>query len=91
MVDRLHLRIEGRVQGVGFRYAIHRQATLLGITGWVRNCRDGSVEAEFEGDKEALLTMRKWCYGGPSFALVTHIDEQWDSGPPRHDGFHVTG
>ena len=54
MTERLRVHIQGRVQGVGFRYATHRQATRLGLSGWVRNAADGSVEAEFEGDKAVL-------------------------------------
>lgn len=91
MVDRLHLHIQGRVQGVGFRYAATRQATRLGLSGWVRNREDGSVEAEFEGDRETLLHMLDWCRKGPAFALVTQVSENWETGPPRYDGFRVQG
>jgi len=63
----------------------------LGLAGWVRNCRDGSVEAEFEGNRQELVEMREWCHSGPSFAMVTHLDERWESGPARYEGFHVKG
>jgi len=91
MVDRLYVHIEGRVQGVGFRYATQREAMRRGLCGWVRNCRDGSVEAEFEGGKEDLLEMLEWCSEGPSFAAVTRLDPRWEAGPPRHDAFYVRG
>ena len=55
MVTR-HLQISGRVQGVGFRYSMQREAARLGLTGWVRNRRDGSVEALVQGDEAAVAS-----------------------------------
>ena len=82
MADRLHVLIHGRVQGVGFRYATHRQAALLDLNGWVKNLYDGVVEAEFEGPRDRLDTMLEWCRVGPAYANVTHVDASWESGPP---------
>ena len=70
----LHLRIRGRVQGVGFRYAMHERAQSLGITGWVRNRRDGTVEAIVQGTPQAVEAMRRWAHSGPPGAGVTGLD-----------------
>ncbi len=69
-----HLRITGRVQGVGFRYSMWRKATQLGITGWVRNCRDGSVEAVVDGSDEALEAIIAWARIGPRAANVVSVE-----------------
>ena len=87
MIDRLHVYIHGRVQGVGFRYATDRQARALGLAGWVRNLPDGRVEAEFEGPREALESMLAWCGQGPAMASVRSVEERWEQGEPRHTGF----
>ncbi len=89
MTGRLRVHIQGRVQGVGFRYATSRHARRMGLSGWVRNAADGSVEAAFEGDSETLRTMLAWCRQGPVFAAVTSVDAQWESGAPLYDGFHI--
>ena len=89
MPDRLHVVISGRVQGVGFRYAAYRQAEALGLTGWVRNLYDGRVEAEFEGERPALESMRLWCEEGPRFARVTSVDTAWSAGPSLYGEFRI--
>lgn len=68
--------IRGRVQGVGFRYWTMREAIRLGVGGWVRNRRDGSVEALFAGSAEAVAEMTARCRGGPEFARVDEIEDQ---------------
>jgi acylphosphatase len=68
-----HIKIEGRVQGVGFRYWTMREAQAQNLSGWVRNRRDGSVEALFQGNSENVSTMLRLCQKGPSFARVTSI------------------
>jgi acylphosphatase len=65
-----HLKISGRVQGVGFRHFISRNAQELHITGWVRNCHDGSVEAIIAGTAEAAHTMIERARHGPPHAMV---------------------
>jgi acylphosphatase len=75
-----HLRISGRVQGVGFRYHMERKARELGITGWVRNRRDGTVEATIQGTPEAVEAMIAWARRGPSSALVTDLKVSEASG-----------
>jgi acylphosphatase len=66
-----HLTIRGRVQGVGFRHFINRNARDLHVTGWVRNRHDGSVEAVIAGTAEAVQTMLERARRGPSHAMVT--------------------
>ncbi len=69
-----HLRITGRVQGVGFRHSMWRKALQLGVNGWVRNCRDGSVEAMVDGDDAALQAIIAWAKVGPSAARVESVE-----------------
>ncbi len=71
---RRQVRIHGAVQGVGFRYACEREAARLGLSGWVRNNDDGTVEAVFEGDREAVESMCRWCQDGPRHAEVDRVD-----------------
>lgn len=70
----VRLVISGRVQGVGFRAFVERQALKWGVRGWVRNRRDGTVEALLIGDETALREMETACRRGPSLAVVTHLD-----------------
>ena len=71
-----HVTIRGRVQGVGFRYWTRRTATARGLEGWVRNRRDGSVEAVFAGAEGAVAEMIKLCRRGPEAARVATVEEQ---------------
>ncbi len=66
--------ISGRVQGVGFRWAIQRQAERLGVSGWVRNLSDGRVEARFEGHSHAVEDAVVFCREGPDSAWVDSVD-----------------
>lgn len=68
-----HLRITGRVQGVGYRDAMCQHASALGITGWVRNRRDGSVEALVCGDTDGLAAITTWARRGPASAQVVNL------------------
>jgi len=62
---RVHVIISGRVQGVFFRMETSRAAERIGVSGWVRNNSDGTVEAEFEGEKQNVVSMLEWCRKGP--------------------------
>jgi acylphosphatase len=74
---RLHVVIEGRVQGVFFRASTRDEARARGLAGWVRNLPDGRVEALFEGDKRIVENMLTWCRKGPPYAYVDRIEEEW--------------
>jgi acylphosphatase len=86
---RAHLLIEGRVQGVFYRYFTREIAYNLGLKGWVRNLRDGRVEALFEGEKDIIEQAIKECYKGPPGASVTGIDVKWETFIGDHREFDV--
>ena len=65
--------VTGRVQGVGFRYALADEATTLGLTGWVRNRHDGTVEACVQGPAAALQRLLAWAHQGPPAARVSGV------------------
>jgi acylphosphatase len=69
-----HLKISGGVQGVGFRYSMSEEAERLGITGWVRNRRDGRVEAVVDGATDAVDAIIAWARHGPRGASVTGVE-----------------
>ena len=68
------IRVSGRVQGVGFRYAAKNQAASLKLNGQVQNQPDGSVYVEIEGDKHACHEFIRWCRKGPGFGWVEKVD-----------------
>jgi acylphosphatase len=68
-----NLRIHGRVQGVGYRWSLSAEAKRLGLTGWVRNRRDGSVEALVSGPPEAIDALVVWAHRGPPMARVDSV------------------
>lgn len=72
----LHLRIAGRVQGVGYRDGLRTEAQANGIAGWVRNRRDGSVEAVLQGSPAAVESVLSWARRGPPAARVVDISAQ---------------
>ena len=74
----VHVLIQGRVQGVGYRAWTHHQAELHGLKGWVRNRRDGAVEAVFSGPEVLVEVVLKACRQGPRGAVVERV-EQVDS------------
>ncbi|HEY4041895.1 MAG TPA: acylphosphatase [Rhodopila sp.] len=84
------LVISGRVQGVGYRAWMMHKATELGISGWVRNRADGSVEALIAGEVAAVEEMARLCRRGPRLAEVSSIDEDLVD-PPEGYGFHLVG
>ena len=83
----VHLRVAGRVQGVGYRAWALETAARLGLRGWVRNRRDGSVEALVIGEDKAVAAMIEACREGPFAARVTDI-QIGEAGDDGSDGFH---
>lgn len=79
----VHVLIEGKVQGVGFRAFVEREAKTRRLSGWVRNRRNGSVEAVFSGDEALIRNMVEVCQRGPRLGFVReikisiHPDEKW--------------
>jgi acylphosphatase len=71
-----HVTIRGRVQGVGYRYFVERAARSRDLEGWVRNRRDGSVEALFSGPAESVAAMIAACRRGPSSARVEALQDE---------------
>lgn len=69
-----HLLIHGLVQGVGYRESMRWEAERLGVSGWVRNRRDGTVEAMVDGPPEAIEAILAWARRGPPAARVTRVD-----------------
>jgi acylphosphatase len=68
------VRAHGRVQGVFFRDSVRREAARRGVGGWARNCGDGTVEAVFEGEPEAVDALVELCRSGPGHASVERLD-----------------
>ena len=84
----VRVRLEGHVQGVGFRYWTERAATDLGLNGWVRNRRDGGVEAVFSGGADAVARMLERCQQGPPSARVDFVKILGEAQAPQA-GFEV--
>jgi acylphosphatase len=89
-VNAKRLVIAGRVHGVGYRAWMVHKATELGLSGWVRNRADGSVEALIAGDIASVEEMARLCRRGPRMAEVSSIDEDLAE-PPEEPGFHQVG
>ena len=87
---RAHVIISGRVQGVAFRMETKRVADRLGLTGWVRNRPDGTVEAVFEGKRERVDDVLKWCERGPQLALTDHVEVKWSEPTHEFRSFSIT-
>jgi acylphosphatase len=85
---RRRVRVHGQVQGVFFRDSTRRQAQQRGVSGWVTNCPDGSVEAVFEGDPDAVAGMVAFAQSGPRGATVANVDVA-EEAPEGLSGFEV--
>ena len=75
--EAVHMYVHGHVQGVFYRANTQKVADRLGLTGWVKNCDDGSVEIHAEGDRDPLEELIEWCRHGPALAKVSKIDLNW--------------
>jgi acylphosphatase len=81
--------ITGRVQGVAFRFETRRAAERIGVSGWVRNRADGSVEAVFEGRRPQVEEILAWCGRGPALARVAGVDVRWEAATGEFEGFFI--
>ena len=84
-----HLIVTGQVQGVGYRYSMVASARRLAVSGWVRNRRDGSVEAMVAGNAEAVAAIIDWARHGPAGAEVAHVAVELGTG--HFDSFEQHG
>jgi acylphosphatase len=89
-VIRRRIVVSGQVQGVFFRETTRRRALQAGVSGWVRNCPDGTVEAVFEGERDAVERLVAFCEEGPRGSRVDRVDVTAEE-PERLDGFEVAG
>ncbi len=89
MKSRAHVFVTGRVQGVFFRATTRDKASDLGLFGWVRNMRDGGVEAVFEGERTVIDEMVDWCWKGPSYSNVDNVKVQWEEYTGEFMSFEV--
>ncbi|MHB8110163.1 MAG: acylphosphatase [Syntrophorhabdaceae bacterium] len=85
MKARVHIIVQGIVQGVFFRYRTQQKAIELGCTGWVKNLADGGVEIICEGERQAVEKLAEWARIGPSGAFVEKCDISWEA---YTGGFH---
>jgi acylphosphatase len=83
------LRIRGLVQGVGYRYALRREAQRQGVAGWVRNGSDGSVEALLQGAAERVAEVIAWARRGPPGARVDEVEIDPAADEAAHAGFEL--
>lgn len=89
MPVRVHVYISGKVQGVFFREYTRKRAQSLGIKGWVRNLRDGRVEAIFEGEKEKVEEMISWCHEGSPYSEVEKVEVKWEEYRGEFNDFEI--
>lgn len=87
--ERLHAIVEGRVQGVGFRFFVRENAAALGLTGWVRNRWDDTVELTAEGSRDQLERLLSFVHRGPRAAFVTEVKTDWQPGNNEFKDFRV--
>ncbi|MDP2759725.1 MAG: acylphosphatase [Sideroxyarcus sp.] len=85
----LRLVMHGRVQGVWYRDSMRREAERLGVSGWVRNCSDGTVEAMVQGETGALAALVRWAHCGPQLAEVERVEVE--PGDGSYAGFEMRG
>jgi acylphosphatase len=86
---RAHIFVEGRVQGVFFRYETRVEARKKSVKGWVRNLPDGRVEAIFEGEKGKVDEMINFCKSGPLGARVTRVEVVWEESSSDYQDFTI--
>ena len=85
----LHAIVHGRVQGVNFRGYTSQRAAALGVTGWIRNLPDGTVETVAEGSSEVLTAYLDWLNSGPPSSYVEQVDVTWGEATRRFEDFTI--
>lgn len=88
-LKQLLLIVKGRVQGVYFRASTQREAKRLGLSGWVRNRPDGSVEILTEGEEVSIRELYGWAQKGPSAARVERVETRWRSFTGEYADFRI--
>jgi len=83
------IRVSGRVQGVGYRVSLQDEARKLGVSGWVRNRRDGTVEAVLQGSPASVDALIAWARQGPPGSRVTELKESAAPDEPHHARFEL--
>jgi len=86
---RAHIFVSGKVQGVFFREKTRQKAEKLGVFGWVKNLKDGRLEAVFEGDKERVKELVNWARKGPIWAKVNGLELTWEDYRGEFNGFEI--
>ncbi len=89
MISQVAIRVFGRVQGVGYRYFVRKNAIRLNLSGYAKNCDDGTVLIVAEGDEADLLTLAELCKIGPPRAVVDDLAVQWTAAVGI-DGFSIS-
>jgi acylphosphatase len=89
MNKRLEARVTGLVQGVSFRHYTRLEARRLGLTGWVANRPDGSVEVVAEGPERAISDFNRFLLEGPRYARVDHVQADWLSARDEFNDFSI--
>ena len=88
-MQRITAYVRGRVQGVSFRYYTQIEARHLGLTGWVRNERDGSVLVVAEGSKDRLSAIIEFLHQGPRSASVDNVEVSWSAASQMFENFEI--
>lgn len=83
------MRVTGQVQGVNFRSSTKAEADALGVTGFVRNCPDGSVEVVIEGPRTTVQQLIDWCHCGPVWARVDDLRIEWQAASDEFSEFKI--
>ncbi len=89
-ISRAHIVVKGMVQGVWYRSSTAERAIMLGLRGWVKNLRNGDVEAVAEGGKDKVEKLIEWCRMGPPDARVSAVNVEWGKPTGEFDAFEIT-
>jgi acylphosphatase len=88
-LKQIHIKVHGRVQGVFFRASAQREAKRLGLTGWVRNRKDATIELVAEGEETGIKDLIAWAQSGPTAARVEKVDVRWRSFVGEYFDFRI--